>query len=349
MSAQVCVYVSVFSLNDKIVPTLMTVSSSSSVFFDYNKIATYNDIGMDCRVSDPEERSSIRIHQGNREMVSITPGCSIKSNDSRLRISCIETEDVSSDLGTWNCSDGKSYDTVTFHYSIQEAYLSRQQQNVTFSCTVYKDCILSSPFKLWHIFPDYVIQRIDGRAIRCMDSHAHFFLNCTLTEIQFSDAGIYYILEFGFMAEAAFIVQVRDYPTQPVITAQTLSSTSDQGLFELICSSESRTQPVFSRNRLSYHWKVNQLNIKDIYTCYRMKGPVLTLCSEPCRLKDNARVSVTCTVYEDGLISKESEPFIIMAVTPLVPVEQPVSTTQVSVSADNQGNRTQVCVSAEHK
>ncbi|KAL3884183.1 hypothetical protein ACJMK2_030403 [Sinanodonta woodiana] len=211
------------------------------------------EIGMDCRVSDPEKKSSIQIHQGNREMVTITSGCSIKSNDSRLSISCIETEDAIlisvnmsgydySDPGNWNCSDGKSYATVAF--------------------------------------PDFI-----------------------------------------------------DYPTQPVIKTQTFSSTSDQGLLELTCSSESRTQPVFSRRPLSYHWNVNQLNTSNTLTCFRRKGSRLTLCPESCRLKLNSSISVTCTVEEDGLISNESEPFIIRLVIPLVPVEQLINTTQVSMSA----------------
>ncbi|KAL3884187.1 hypothetical protein ACJMK2_030407 [Sinanodonta woodiana] len=307
------------------------------------------EIGMDCRVSDPEKRSSIQIHQGNKEMVTITHCCSIKSNDSRLRISCIETEYAIlisvnmtsydySDLGTWNCSDGKSYDTVTFPDFIGRPHIYRDKFHATFSCMVYENCTLS--LIRWRFYMGDRIQRIDGGVIRCIDNYTQ---NCTFQEIKFSDAGIYYVLHDDFFADA-FIVQVRDYPTQPAIKTQTFSSTSDQGLLELICSSESRTQPVLSRRPLSYHWNVNQLNTSNTLTCFRRKGSRLTLCPESCRLKLNSSISVTCTVEEDGLISNKSEPFIIRVVIPLVPVEQLVSTTQVSVSAQYKYNTTQVSV-----
>ncbi|KAK3603578.1 hypothetical protein CHS0354_028006 [Potamilus streckersoni] len=80
---------------------------------------------MVCKVQGQEEKSLISIQHGGTEKVTITSGCVIKSNDTRLSISCIETgNDImisvnltrpgSSDSGTWNCSYGQLYDTVTF-------------------------------------------------------------------------------------------------------------------------------------------------------------------------------------------------------------------------------------------
>ncbi|KAK3587049.1 hypothetical protein CHS0354_008077 [Potamilus streckersoni] len=208
---------------------LITLAVASKVTLDFNKIATFDAIGVDCRVKDREKESVIKIFHGGMEKVALSAGCIINSNDTRLNISCTETEnDIllsvnltyynNTDQGTWNCSDGKSFDTVTFPY----------------------------------------------------------FAN---------------------------------FPEQPVISLH--ETESNVGIYELLCASESKSQPMLARKQLSFIWRLNGHNLTEMHQCFRLSGPVLLLCPDACEQLAKGNISITCAAEEDGLESNESQPFII--------------------------------------
>ncbi|KAK3603579.1 hypothetical protein CHS0354_028007 [Potamilus streckersoni] len=133
-----------------------------------------------------------------------------------------------------------------------------------------------------------------------------------LLDVDISDAGIYYITDDDLLSDA-FIITIMDYPKQPVILLRSHETESNVGPYELHCASESKRHPTFTRKELSFTWRLNGHNLTELQPCFRLSGPILTLCMDACGLGENENISISCTAHDDGLQSNESEPFIVSA------------------------------------
>ncbi|KAL3884188.1 hypothetical protein ACJMK2_030408 [Sinanodonta woodiana] len=320
-----------------IIPLLISLALTSKVNFDYNSVPSRRTIGMVCSVQDQDEGSLIMIKHGGTVKITLTSDCVIKSNDSRLEISCIQAGDRvmlnvsltrpdSSDMGTWTCSDGESNDTVTFADFIGDIYWDYHHMEMTFNCYVHQEC----NFPIRFMLPETNVTTIDGKIILRQAEHGIItedkwrgriiindsgkYLHVMIPDVDISDAGIYCLRNIRFKGRfGGFIIAITDYPKQPVIILRRNVTMSKGGLYELYCASESKSHPVFTRKQLSFTWRINGHNLSDFQPCFSLNGPILTLCTDACGLSENDNISISCTANEDGLNSNESEPFTVSA------------------------------------